>query len=106
MRPTKYDPKVMLPLAKKLGREGVCVTEAAERMGISVGTFSRYERTHKRFAKAAAQIRLNSRKFADLRYFRLLCKTEEQLLKALAHVRQRREKALSEYRAKFGSGNG
>lgn len=103
MHRTKYDPKRMLPLARKLGRDGVCVTEAAQRLGVSVATFKRYERDFPAFRRAASQIRLNSEKWAELRYARLLLMTEEQLLKALAHVRSRKDKTLQAYAARFGT---
>jgi len=101
MTRSKFDP-TMIPRVKKLGQRGLKIGEAAARLGITSATFARYERTYPEFKKAAAAVRTNSKRWLDLRYARLLMMDEQRILRALAHVRKRKQQALANHAAKFG----
>lgn len=101
---TKYGPQY-LQMARKLGREGFGVTEASQRMGISGAAFRLWEQQKPAFRKAASKIRENSEKWKALRLERLLSRTEEQLLAALARVIEKKAEELRKYQAQFGSNN-
>ena len=77
-------------LVRKAGKDGLAVTDAAKQMGIGLTTFTTWERTRPAFAKAAAGVRRNSAERALGRTQKLMAKSEEKLLRALAHVRAQR----------------
>lgn len=91
-----------LAAARKLGRRGYCISDAAKAMGVPIGTVQYWERHKPEFRKAIARVRENSEKWKARRFEQLLLKSEEQLLRALAHVRAKRKAELAKLRARHG----
>lgn len=100
----KYGPH-MLQMARKLGKEGFCIVEASQKMGISPAAFRLWECEKPAFRKAASKIRENSDKWKALRFERLLKRNEAQLLAALERVREKRAAQIRKYTARFGPDN-
>src|SRR5262245_7853008 len=89
---SKYRPE-MVAKVKELGKRNYAVTEAAELLGISPSTFRLYERTKLPFHKASARVRRNTEEWKAWRFHKLCQKHEFELLRALAVVRERKDKA-------------
>lgn len=104
LKRAKYGPEY-LKMARQLGREGFAVSEASIKMNISRAAFLQWERRIPAFRKAASKIRENSEKWKALRFAKLLERNEEQLLSALARVREKKAEELRKYQAQFGGNN-
>lgn len=78
-------------LVRQCGKDGLAVTAAAKRLGINVSTFIRWEAIYPKFRRAAEGVRRNAAAWALSRTQRLMEKSEESLLRALAHVRAEKE---------------
>ena len=90
-------------MARDLGKQGFAICEAADRMGVHRETMLGWEKRIPEFRKAFRRIRQNSERWKAWRQERLLAKTEEQLLVALARVRAKKAAELEKLKAKFGN---
>src|SRR5215510_5679958 len=75
---------------EQAGIDGLAVSDAAARLGISPTTFGYWERKHPEFGKSAQQVRENSARKALARTEKKLAMSEEKLLQALEHVRRKK----------------
>jgi hypothetical protein len=100
-RKSIYDKKY-LRLARDLGKQGFSIVEAAEKMGLNYATMLAWERKKPEFRLAFRNIRENSERWKALRFERMLKRTEEQLLAALARVREKKASEMEKYKARFG----
>ena len=85
-----HDPARWCRKAREAGELGLAVTSAAEYLGISLTRFRAWEQQHPEFAEATKKVRENSARLLLSRTQKLLGMSEERLLAALAHVRQKK----------------
>lgn len=86
---------------RELGRKGFSITEAGKELGIPYCSLLYWERTYPEFGVAFAKVRKNSEYRKLLRHDKLLSKTEEQLVLALARIRAKRESEKKKIEAKL-----
>lgn len=99
-RVLKYDRKYCV-MVKEFGKQGFAIGEVAEKIGVHESTVRGWEKRIPEFRKAFSRVRENSERWKALRFERLLRRNEQQLLAALARIREKRAAELAKYQAKF-----
>lgn len=100
-RKSSYRPEYAAAV-RKLGAKGHVLSDAAAALGVPLENLRYWEKTRPEFTVAIAKVRENSERWKVRRYERLLLKSENQLLRALAHVRAKRAAEIEKIKSRYG----